>query len=99
MQQREVTFDCPSCGAPIHAPDTATALKCDYCGNIVINTGSSTSVFGGQQPVVISRQGQSPQRVVQGRGCVWGIVALVIVIVLASVVPAVLGIWSGINAI
>ena len=118
MQQREVTFDCPSCGAPVHAPDTATALKCDYCGNnimvpeqlrassprqfsgnIVINTGSSTSVFGGQQPVVISRQGQSPQRVVQGRGCVWGIVALVIVIVLASVVPAVLGIWSGINAI
>lgn len=115
--QRLVTFDCTSCGAPVHAPDTATALRCDYCGNnimvpqhlraapprqfsgnIVINTGTGPSTFQGEQQVVINRQGNSP-RVVQGRGCVWGIVALVIVIVAASVLPAVIGIWAGIDAI
>ena len=30
---RIVTFDCPSCGAPVKTPDDVLAVHCDYCGN------------------------------------------------------------------
>jgi DNA-directed RNA polymerase subunit RPC12/RpoP len=28
-----VTFDCPSCSAPVKAPDDTRVVHCDYCGN------------------------------------------------------------------
>ena len=33
LMARFVTFDCPSCSAPVKTPDDSTVVHCDYCGN------------------------------------------------------------------
>ena len=30
---RNITFDCPSCGAPVTTPENMLSVQCVYCGN------------------------------------------------------------------
>src|SRR4051794_34045757 len=36
LKAREVTFECPSCGAPIHTQSDVNVVACEYCGNTLM---------------------------------------------------------------
>ena len=35
------TFHCPSCSAPLEAPDDGASMRCPYCGSTVLPPGAT----------------------------------------------------------
>jgi hypothetical protein len=105
---RLVTFDCPSCSAPVKTPDDAHVVHCDYCGNNLMVPESlrpppppppptpqdfATTIFiNTGSGTVIRPDPTTARKIRRGLGC--GGLLLVLFIVAAIVVPIGFAAWT-----
>ncbi len=109
-----VTFDCPSCGAPVYVQGDTNAVRCEYCGNnnmVPANlrpptpsppqNGPQVVIYGGS---LFGKQpivvGTSNGEIRQGMGCARSIGIFALVLTVASIIASIgFGSWFALNEI